>query len=78
MHKDDNLDIWESLAAYIRHRAAQGSLRVTWTKGHATDEDIVKGKATEIERNRNFGADELATQGINLNCVNGVLIKASK
>ena len=33
-------------------------------KGHATDEDIATGKASQEERSRNGEADKLATKGI--------------
>ena len=61
--KVDNVDIWQSLSHYVRQRAEQGLLRVTWTKGHATDEDIERGRSSELERERNKLADELATEG---------------
>jgi len=62
--KNDNLDIWSSISEHIGRRIEDDSIRITWAKGHATDEDISGGRTTEEERSRNRGADELATQGI--------------
>ena len=50
MHKDDNNDIWESIKSLIEERAKNETIKVTWTKGHATDEDIAKGKASQEEK----------------------------
>ena len=76
--KVDNLDIWESVATNLRERAERGAIRISWSKGHATTEDIAAGKATETEMARNAAADELATRGMNKNNVDGVTIKAAK
>ena len=66
INKSDNLDIWTSLAQQIAERAKNCTIKVTWTRGHATDEHIAAGQSTEVERRRNAAVDELATQGINL------------
>ena len=50
MHKDDNNDIWKSITSLIAERAKNETIKVTWTKGHATDEDIAKGKASQEEK----------------------------
>ena len=47
-------------------------------QGHATEEDVEKGRAPQEERSRNRGADELATKGIASNNVDGVLLKAAR
>ena len=78
MHKEDNNDIWEAITGLIKERAESESIKVTWTKGHATDEDIAKGKASQEERSRNQEADKLATQGIAMNAIDGVMVKAAK
>ena len=62
IHKKDNNDIWDSLKTIIAERAKKGTIKATWTKGHATDEDIANGKASQEERCRNGEADKLATQ----------------
>ena len=59
-------------------RIEAGSIRITWTKEHATEEDISSGHTTEEEKSRNRGADELATRGIAKNEVDGVMVKAAK
>ena len=64
MHKKDNNDIWESLIPLVAERAKEETIRVAWAKGHATDEHIAEGKASQEEKSRNGEADKLATQGI--------------
>jgi hypothetical protein len=78
MHKEDNNGIWEAIKGLIEKRAKNEAIKVTWTKGHATDEDIAKGKASHEERSRNGEADKLATKGIASNKVDGVMVKAAK
>ena len=77
MYKQDDADIWGSIAARIKDRTANRSLRVTWTKGHVTDEHVAGGKATEEERIKNRAVDVLATLGIQKNEANGIEIKAA-
>ena len=73
--KEDNIDVWSSLEQCINKGAAEGTLRVTWCKGHAKDEHITAGQAIEEERHGNMEADKLATAGILLNAKRNVLIK---
>ena len=74
--KQDNKDIWEAINLYVARRAED--FKVTWTKGHATEDDIEKGKSSEEERSRNIAADELASKGIKMNEVSNVMIKSAK
>ena len=74
----DNNDIWDSLKPIIAERAKKGTIKVTWTKGHATDEDIAEGKASQEEECRNGEADKLATQGIASSNINGIMVKAAR
>lgn len=78
MHKDDNNDTWGDINALIKERVKEETIKVTWTKGHATEEDIAKGKASQEEKRRNGAADRLATAGIAQNDIDGVMIKAAK
>ena len=78
MHKKDNQDIWGSLNLLIAERAKRKALRVTWTKGHATEEHIAEGKTSKEEKARNEGADDLATKGKAMNEVNGTMVKAAR
>jgi hypothetical protein len=78
MHKQANLDMWTSISELVRERAARDAIMVTWTKGHATEEDIASGKTSEVEHLRNKAVDLLATAGINKNEADGVEIKAAK
>ena len=78
MHKKDNQYIWESLNLLIAERAKRKALRVTWTKGHATEEHIAEGKTSKEEKARNEEADELATKGKAMNEVNGTMVKAAR
>ena len=61
MHKQDNQDIWEALNPLILNRASNDALKVTWTKGHATEEDVAKGKTSHEEKIRNIAAYKLAS-----------------
>lgn len=65
--KQDNKDIRNSLGACIKERAGESAIKVTWTKGHATDEHITSGKKNHEEKARNKSADVLATKGISMN-----------
>ena len=78
MHKQDNNDIWEAVTGLIEERVKEEAIKVTWTKGHATDEDIAEGKASQEERSRKGEADNLATKGIASNNIDGVIVKAAK
>ena len=51
---------------------------VTWTKGHATEEDLCKGKTSLEEKERNGEADRLATEGKALNEMDAVMVKATR
>ena len=76
MQKQDNKDIWEAINPLVEQRATK--LRVTWTKGHATEEDMEKGRTSPEEKERNIAADELATKGIAMNEMDAIMIKAAK
>ena len=52
-------DVWEA-AAHLIARKGPDSIRVIWTKGHATDDDIREGKSCEEHRKGNEVADLLA------------------
>ena len=53
-------------------------IKVTWTKGHATEEDISKGRTSLEEKARNIAADKLATDGIAMNEADAVMVKAAR
>ena len=78
MCKQDNKDIWDAVNLLVQERASNNSLKVTWTKGHATEEDMEKGRTSPEEKERNIAADKLATDGIDLNEADAVIIKAAK
>ena len=44
----------------------------------ATEEHIVNGKASKEEKCRNEEADKLATRGIAMNEVDGIMVKATR
>ena len=51
--------MWAAAAGLIIKKGP-GSIKVAWTKGHATDEDVSQGKCTEEQRHGNNIADTLA------------------
>ena len=56
-------DLWqEARQAIFPEAAPQLKVKVSWTKGHATDEHIAKGLSTPLEKERNIQADILAEQ----------------
>ena len=61
--RNENKDIWNIIEGIIDDRVNKGTLRVTWTKGHATQEHIDKGILTEEEKRRNEEADWYADRG---------------
>ena len=64
MVKQDNKDIWDAVNSLVEERAKKNMLKVTWTKGHATEEDLLKGRTSLEEKARNIAADKLATDGL--------------
>ena len=61
MYKQDNKDIWDAINPLVEERAGNNTIQVTWTKGHATEEDMEKGRTNPEEKERNIVADKLAT-----------------
>jgi hypothetical protein len=59
----DNDDVWMLVKPQVDKRHNRGTLKVTWAKGHATEEDVANGRCTLIEQKRNKEADELAEKG---------------
>ena len=59
----DNDDVWMLVKPQVDKRHNIGTLKVTWAKGHATEEDVANGRCTLIEQKRNKEADELAEKG---------------
>ena len=53
-------------------------LKVTWTKGHATEEDMLKGRTSLEEKARNIVADKLATDEIAMKEADVVMVKAAR
>ena len=51
---------------------------MTWTKGHATEEDIKGGKTSHEEKARNIAANKLATEGIAMNQRDAIMVKAAR
>ena len=78
MHKQDKKDIWDALNPLVAERAEKEAIKVTWTKGHATEEDITKGRSSHQEKVRNIDADKVATEGITMNEVDAVMVKAAR
>ena len=76
--KEDNSDIWESIAKHFKKRAARAAIRITWAKSHAKEEHIAAGKTTEVEMHRNREADKLATEATGKNATDSVVIKSTK
>ena len=60
--KQDNKDIWNPLSSLIKERAERGTIKVTWAKGHATEEHITSGITSHEETARNKAVDNLATE----------------
>ena len=52
-------DIWAAAAELIQRKGPH-SIRVIWTKGHATEEDVAKGVCSEEYRRANGVADGFA------------------
>lgn len=78
MPKEDNVDIWPAVIRCLRQRAAAHAIRVTWCRGHTSEEYIATGLLTNIDRDGNNGADELATQGIIKNVNHRRVIRAAR
>ena len=57
-------DLWEIFWGAILMRGP-GSVRITWVKGHATEDDIAKGISSIELRYGNDQADLAATAGTN-------------
>ena len=62
----------------IAERAKEGTIKITWAKGHATDEHIASGKTSHGEKARNIEADKLATAGIAMKNADGTMVKAAR
>ena len=77
-HKQDNKDIWETVKPLIAGSARKDALKVTWTKGHATEEDIAKGKTNQEDKIRNIAVDKLASEGIKMNEADGDIVNVAK
>ena len=56
----------------------KNALKVTWTKGHATEEDMENGRTTPEEKERNIEADKLASEGIAMNEVDAIMVKTAR
>ena len=56
-------DLWQIMDDIIKAKGPQ-SLRVTWTKGHATEEHIQQGKSTPLRKLGNDKADQAADKGV--------------
>ena len=52
-------DLWAAAARLIRNKGPE-SIRVVWTKGHATEEDVKSGKSCAAHKKGNEVADLLA------------------
>ncbi len=61
--RNDNADIWRAIEPLVCEAAGRGQIRVTWTKGHATEEHIAAGRSTPEEKRRNDEVDLLADKG---------------
>jgi hypothetical protein len=62
----------------VEEKARRNKIKVTWTKGHATEEDFEKGKTSPKENERNIEADKLATEGKRMNGINAVMVKTAR
>lgn len=78
MHKQDNEDIWTAFNFLIREGAERGAIKVTWAKGHATQEHTTSGKTNHEELARNKAVGKLATEGIAMNKIDGIMVKAAR
>jgi len=57
--RGDNADLWSRLLEEMQQRGA-GDVRIVKVKGHATREDVRRGRVEEADKTGNDGADELA------------------
>ena len=64
-------DVWQAIHASVTCKGAQ-AIRVTWVKGHATQEHIILGKATKDSLIGNATADLLADQGVQVGIQDGI------
>ena len=56
-------DLWQVLDKLVRQKGAH-ALKVSWTKGHATQQDIDKGRSSVFHRAGNDRADACADDGV--------------
>ncbi len=56
-------DLWRRVESEVE-RLGKHRVKVRWTKGHATEEDIRQGKSSEQDARRNEEADKLVQQGM--------------
>ena len=78
MSKQDNKDIWDAICPLVEEKVNGNKIKVTWTKGHATEEDFERGRTNHEENERNIQADELATEGKKMNEVDAVMVKTAR
>ena len=57
-----NADLWQKLDELVSNREV-GSLQFTKVKGHATTEDVLSARSTDIDKVGNDAADQLAVAG---------------
>ena len=60
-------DLWSIMEDAIRMKG-RASLRVTWTKGHATEEHFAKGTSSPLLKLGNDTADKVADRGVLDHC----------
>ena len=61
MQKDG--DVWEIFFAFLNSKGTK-AFSVSKVKGHATQEHIRKGVSSEVDKDGNDKADEVAEEGV--------------
>jgi len=65
-------DLWKIWYEAARHKS-RNSIKVSWTKGHATKEQVEQGITTEFNRVTNDISDKVADMGIKEGYEEGLL-----
>jgi len=72
----DHADLWSRLLVEMRRHGADGA-RIVKVKGHATREDVRRGRVAEADKTGNDGADELAVAAARGHAVPPALVQAA-
>ena len=72
----DNADLWSRLLVVMQQRGAD-DVKIVKVKGHATREDVRRGRVAEEDKTGNDGADELAVAAARSHAVPAELVQAA-